>query len=388
MISLHPLTIKSLRKSHPWVTADSYSNNFAKNQFLLELRDPQTKESFGQFLHDPNHPTIKARFWGKSHSSFEDELVRRIEHAVQKRLCLLTERENIVLAYAEADALPGLFITKVGTALLLQFHAFYWEAHLEKVIKALRPFFNQFNIQSAWTQKRIPGSNKKPPQFHGGNQKTEFSINEMDRLFQIKMNQGHDIGIYTDMAEIRKQLSCFVKAKGTMLNLFSYTGAFSLLGLSRNSQVTSVDVSRKYMNWCYENIELNGFDKVLHRPLVNSSVKAIEKLSSEGHQFDFIISDPPSFSSDGKKKMSSFDFYEKKLIQLSELCASEGYMALFLNTHKIKRESFAELINQKLVKRGKFIIKKQLSTSRDCPLLPNFPEGDIVKGILLQRIKA
>jgi 23S rRNA (cytosine1962-C5)-methyltransferase len=372
-IALHPLTIKSITNGHPWITKDSFSEKFPKDKFLINLYDPNSGKYLGQFLNDPEHPQIKARFWSSKKLPFFPELQRKLQESIKKRDHLLKNRDNIYLCFGEADGLPGLFIQKLGPTLLIQYTAFSWEKELRFVCRQFEESYS-----TILTQKRLPGEKKSPPEIFKGTN-SPLIIQEDGIRFKLLFDQGHDIGIYTDMAYIRENLkNYFIKSK-TLLNLFSYTGAFSLMGLKEGMEVTSVDVSKPYMNWLEENIELNQFNGN-HHSIVSPCEKVLKKFETSA-KFDLIICDPPSFSSDRKKAENALTFYKNNLPNMAKCLIPGGHLIIFLNTHSISREKFRSVVRETV---PSLKIIKELSPSQDCPSLKNFPEGDYLKGIIIK----
>jgi 23S rRNA (cytosine1962-C5)-methyltransferase len=375
ILDLHPSTIKSLKNGHPWITKDKYTNYFPDKP-LLKIREAKTGNMLGHFIHDPEHPKIKARFWGKEAILFQKELLKRLWEALEKRRPLLSSRENLYLTFGEVDQLPGLYVQLLGDNLLIGYHAFFWQEHVKDVA---RFFKRKLKVEKIWVQKRLPGEKKEPPTPLRGETTPNFTVKEGELTFNLKLDQGHDIGLYTDMAAIREQLVPYFEKSETILNLFSYTGAFSLMGLKKGKEVTSVDLSKSYMSWLEENIETNGFNIDNHTSMVGPCAKVIKKLDKK---FDLIISDPPSFSTDGKKRTSCLDFYKKELKNLLNLLNDDGHLILFLNTHSINRRKFKNTIRELL---GSEKIIRDLYLSKDCPILKNFPEGDYLKGLIIKK---
>ena len=182
------------------------------------------------------------------------------------------------------------------------------------------------------------------------------------------------------MASIRKKLDGQFKNSKKVLNLFSYTGAFSLQALSHASEATSVDLSGKYMSWLEENVELNGWSE-RHQSIVKSCAKALKE---NKEKYDLVVCDPPSFSSDGKKRESAQDFYKKNWSDLWNSVSDGGKLIVFLNTHKVSRKKFKSLIVDLLRNKGR--ITSDLYLDEDCGTLKGFPEGDYLKGFLIQKI--
>jgi 23S rRNA (cytosine1962-C5)-methyltransferase len=367
---IHLETKRLLKLGHPWITADSYSLKFPKDAAILEIIDQ--KQSLGFFLHDPLHPKIKARFWSNSPPHLDLEIKERLQASLLKRQAMKLSRDNYYLVFAEADRLPGLYIQKLGEVILVQYQSFFWEARKLNITKLL----NELGFDKTWWQARLPAEQKLAP-VNTQNLLNEFVIAENEIKFLLKMDQGHDIGIYSDMSAIREKIKDLFQPQKKLLNLFSYTGAFSLLGLKQGMEVCSVDLSKKYMTWLEQNIELNQLKFSAHQ----SKIVAVDKfLSKTSDHFDLIVCDPPSFSSNKKTRGSSFDFYQEHLEKLYSLLTPNGRLLIFLNTHQLNREKFRKMVQTCL---PKVKIERELGLGEDCPTLSTFPEGDYLKGLVL-----
>lgn len=370
IFDIHLESKRLLKLNHPWITADSYSLKFPQDASILEIMDQ--KISFGFFIHDPKHPKIKARFWSKSLPNFDLDIKERLQSSFLKRDALHVNRDNYYLAFAEADRLPGLYIQKLGKVLLVQYQAFFWENKKNLLTKLL----HELGHDKLWWQARLPGEQKYAP-ITENNLNEEFIIEENNIKFSINMKQGHDIGIYSDMSAIREEIKSYFIPSQKLLNLFSYTGAFSLLGLKQGMQVCSVDLSKKYMSWLETNIEINKFNQNAHQ----AKIGAVDKfLAKNTDLYNLIICDPPSFSSNKKTRGSSFDFYQEQLPKLYSMLEKQGRMIIFLNTHQLNREKFRKMVQTCLPKTK---IEKELGLNEDCPIISTFPEGDYLKGLIL-----
>ena len=200
--------------------------------------------------------------------------------------------------------------------------------------------------------------------------------------------QYYDHGIYTDMSQTRAKLESIIKGSNKVLNLFCYTGAFSLYSLKLGaSEVVSVDLSEKYINWLEENISLNpDIESSKHNSMTCSTLDALGELKSKNREFDFIISDPPSSSSDGNTKSNALNDYQKTLPLITDLLSEGGKALVFLNTHKCSLKKFEDRIKQ-TISRKKLPLKisRRFFLDGDCPSQKGFPEGSYLKGILVEK---
>ncbi len=395
-VALHPETIKHIKLGHPWVTEDSYTKKFPANSFFLLGINANTKKDVGIFLNDPKHKNIKARFWSELpvQLEFEEELAQRIDAAIEKRfkLQLSNQRENYLLINAENDFLPGLLVLLLKEQILVQYYALYWKNLESEIIplikKSFKNYFSEINLKNIWIQERN-FEQKKSIVSTEVSTCSEFELQEYNVNYKIKINENYDYGLYSDMSAIRKQMLPFFSDAKKVLNLFCYTGAFSLFALSKGAtEVISVDLSAKYLSWLEENLAINPqLKKESHFCMNLASEKALLKLKSENKKFDMIICDPPSASSDGDKLSNAFKSYEQLLPMMLDVLEPSGKIFAFLNTHQISWNKFEEKLKQIISStdyKDNVLPGKRFKLSEDYLPIKGFYEGDYLKGIMIE----
>ncbi|GEM_PF-438450 len=404
-VELHPVSLEMIQKGHPHVTLDQFSKNFPRHALLLRSKKGIGKSNLF-LLNDPDHPKIKARVWKfttDTNDSYPDpfkfwgEFIQRLEIGFARR-AKVEGRDCFYLIFGEADRLPGVFIQKLAKTILVQFSAECWVRHLESVLKHLGSVLRSSKIEfdQIVVQERKKGDNVSSDDisylaFNRDGKKTKllkmFSVSEFGVKYEIRFEQL-DCGIYLDMSSIRQKLLQLFNSSKSILNLYSYTGAFSLFALKNGaSSVASVDLSQKYMDWLNHNITLNGdFDKNKHQSNVGAVKDCLDKYVNDKSKFDLIICDPPSFSTDGKKKEQALSGYHKLIPRMEKLLNNGGSLIIFLNTHSVTRKKFEqkilEILQESKLERW-LKIGEQYGMQDDCPLLAGFSEGDYLKGIQL-----
>ena len=169
--------------------------------------------------------------------------------------------------------------------------------------------------------------------------KNEFVVHENDLRFIVNLSDYLDTGLFLDH-RITRQM---VKEQSTgkrVLNLFSYTGSFSVYAVAgKASRVTSVDLSKTYLNWAQRNMDLN-FDDAANHEVIHADVKQYLKTVAE-KRFDLIIMDPPTFSN--SKRMDDFLDIQKDHVELINDCMSilgkEGNLFFSTNYTKFQMEN-------------------------------------------------
>lgn len=394
---VHPVSSKLLRQGHPWITADSFSHRFPKSSEFIVALD-ERRRPMALLLHDPQHRNVKARLWSVKYPfdrealNFSAAVQGRIDLAIEKRREMkeLEGRENFYLVFGEADQLPGLFIQRLGDRILIQFYTAFWNRYKSIIMAAIQDAYPEMKDDQFWFQVRgeTRELQKLPVNAVDPGRRDEFHLSEFGTQYLIRLGSSYDHGLYTDMSSVRFTLQKIMNENSEVLNLYSYTGAYSLWALKLGAKhVVSVDLSPKYIEWLQQNLGMNPeLDPTRHEALTMSVEDALEKLTSAGKKFSLIICDPPSSSSDGDKRTSAIKAYRDLLQKMDRVLASGGVMVIFLNTHQTTAHKFERVILDYLKELNlKYRIALKLGLDQDCPTLKGFPEGSYLKGLVLEK---
>ncbi|MCT4641851.1 MAG: class I SAM-dependent methyltransferase [Bacteriovoracaceae bacterium] len=400
LYEIHPISIKMIQKGNPWVTLDKYSEQFHPNEKFIVASN--RRKPFALLLHDPRHSTVRARLWskegnfGKQIKNFKNDFIARVKEAFKQRKDqkILDKRNNLYLLFGEADRVPGLFIQLLNDQILIQSYTHFWDRYQDIILQTVMNQMKQvFGVEvfkdQIWMQNRADSNEFKAPAkgLDPNLSFKRFEINEFGCKYNVSIGEFYDNGIYTDMAAVREKLEKTFKSSKKVLNLYSYTGAFSVYAMKNGAtKVTSVDLSETYMELLESNIKLNEDMSIgNHTSMISSVSDALNELKDK-ETFDLIICDPPSSSSNGTKRTNALKEYEKMLPKMYHLLEDGGQMVLFLNTHKVSKRKFSEKID-KITADKKLNLKnvKFLSLNSDCPSMPRFAEGSYLKGFILKK---
>lgn len=395
---IHPVSIKLIRQGHPWITADNFSNRFPRHSEFIIATDDR-KRPMALLMHDPNHKNVKARVWStkipfdREAQHFTASIQGRLDLAFEKRAQTpeLKERENFYLVFGEADQLPGLFILKLKDRILIQFYTSFWNRYKSIIQTTVQEVYPEIKDENIWFQLRgetrelqkLPTNSQEP------DRRDEFHLQEFGLHYLVRLGSSYDHGLYTDMSSIRHALKKFVNQDSSVLNLYSYTGAFSLWAMKLGAkEVTSVDLSPKYIEWLQQNLGLNPeLNPAAHEALTMSVDEALDKLKAENKKFNLIICDPPSSSSDGEKRTSAIKAYKDLISKMDQILEPKGKLVVFLNTHQVTNQKFEKTIQENLAElKLSYKLGTRLSLGQDCPTLKGFPEGSYLKGIVLEKL--
>ena len=394
---IHPVSIKLLRQGHPWITADNFSNRFPRqSEFVIATDD--RKRPMALLMHDPYHKNVKARVWStkfpfdREAQHFTASIQGRLDLAFDKRIQQkeLQERENYYLVFGEADQLPGLFILRLKDRVLIQFYTQFWNRYKSIIQTTVQEVYPEIKDENVWFQLRgeTKELQKLPQNSVDQGRRDEFHISEFGIQYLIRLGSSYDHGLYTDMSSIRHTLSKLVKPDSSFLNLYSYTGAFSLWAMKLGAtNVVSVDLSPKYIEWLQQNLALNPeLNHTQHEAMVSSVDDALSQLRKDGKTFDVIVCDPPSSSSDGDKRTSAIKAYKELLQKMDAVLAPKGKLVVFLNTHQVSQEKFDRALKDYFTElKLNYKMSTRLHLGQDCPTLKGFPEGSYLKGLILEK---
>ncbi len=202
-------------------------------------------------------------------------------------------------------------------------------------------------IRGVYDIDRFNSSQKAQNYRHAGGKISPdfFEIEEGGLRFLCSFNHGQNAGFFIDNRGNREFIARFSKGRA-VLNLFSYTGALSVVAAgSGASSVITVDLSRSYNEWARENLKLNGFMEAAGKVLTFDAMDYMRFCLKKGYKFDFIILDPPSFAlSLDKKPFSTLKNYKELLLAAYAVLSPGGMIAAICNTAGYKRSDFKEMI--------------------------------------------
>jgi 23S rRNA (cytosine1962-C5)-methyltransferase/23S rRNA (guanine2445-N2)-methyltransferase / 23S rRNA (guanine2069-N7)-methyltransferase len=172
-----------------------------------------------------------------------------------------------------------------------------------------------------------------------------FTVNEPPFQFWVNLERYLDTGLFLDHRPLRQFLLGNCSGK-KVLNLFCYTASLSVAAAKGGATVTSIDMSRTYLDWGVENFALNDLDPKEHKFLQADVLKELPLMIEAGVKFDLILLDPPSFSN-SKRMEDDLDIERDHPLMVRDcmkLLAPHG--VLYFSTNKRKFELHPILSSQ------------------------------------------
>jgi 23S rRNA (cytosine1962-C5)-methyltransferase len=374
---------------HPWVIADSYTKRWPAGEAgdLLELTDASGR-FLATALFDPKD-RIVARVLSRARISLDREwLKKRLECA----LALRTEHADLAgtnayrLVNGEGDGLAGLTVERYGDFLMVQIYCAGWRRHLKLVTQALQELLRPAGIyEKSRPQKtrelESAGDDKKYGVLLAGRRAPEpLLVLENGLTFQVSLERGLNTGLFLDQRKNRRDLAGRVRGK-RVLNLFSYTGAFSVAAAAAGaSQVTSVDASSGYMEIARANFSANRLDPKGHEFVVGDCRGVLEEMLGRKACYDVIIMDPPSFSTTSKSRFTTLGGTSDLVAAALKLLRTGGVLIASSNHQKVDLADYLKELRRGALQAGSSLQVITLAGQReDFPYPVTFPEGRYLK---------
>lgn len=290
------------------------------------------------------------------------------------------------LIHAEGDSLPGLVADWYAGNLVLQAHSvgmhrlFPLFTHLLQELLAPLGLVSIFDKSSA----TLPGTITVTDGFLFGSQSQEWEVSENALRMIINPFEGQKTGFFIDQRENRALVASLAK-DCRVLNCFGYTGGFSLAALKGGaSYVETVDISRKAIDLCNRNVQLNFPDGAPHKGTV---ADVLHFFQTPSPVFDFIILDPPAFAKNHRALQQGLKGYRKINQAALENIADGGLLMTFSCSQAVSKEDFQTMVftaASNAHRRLRLRIVRQLPHAPDHPVSIFHPEGEYLKGLLLQ----
>lgn len=244
-------------------------------------------------------------------------------------------------AYRVADGSPwpGVFIDALADRLLVSLRDTGLPGGLHDMLRETGlPVF---------VKRLDKGVKEAPAQLCGPTLPLRFTIEENGLKYLMDMGAGYSQGIFLDQRDHRAELRRRCKRGISVLNTFSYTGAFSVCAAKAGAVTTSLDLAQPCLSWCRTNMELNGIDPSAHYFCKGDTLHWLARFARQGRRFDAIVLDPPTFSRDEKGRVWRVERDYGRLVSLAMGClAPHGFLLCTTNCRKLPHSAFLRQVQR------------------------------------------
>lgn len=382
-IQLKPGKERALERFHPWVFSGALAGNLdsIEDGTVVNLTDRNGKIHATGF-YSPSSIAVRILAFGpaKINGDFFKQGVEK-SFLLRKKLNLPDEKTNCYrLLHGEGDGFPGLVTDVYDHTAVIQCHTKGYLKFLPEIAEAIKSGSNGKIKFVYHKSKEILGQKQlEADGFIGEKGQEEIVVLEHGNQFKINFVTGQKTGFFLDQRENRKLLEAFSAGK-KVLNTFSYSGGFSVYALRAGAkEVVSVDISKKAIQLCEENIALNGFTN--HNALVADVVDHIREV---GNDYDVIVLDPPAFAKHLSAKHKAVIGYKRINAEAIQKVKTGGIIFTFSCSQAVDRNLFESTIMAAAIEaKRKVQILHHLNQPADHPINIFHPEGNYLKGLVI-----
>ncbi len=385
---------QSLKRFHPWVFSGAVKR--------IEGGDPaegdvvEVYSSGGEYLGCGHYQigSITVRILSFNKETIDSDFwYRAIKGAYDARCTLgLVGSDNTTtyrLVHGEGDFLPGLIIDIYGNTAVLQAHSAGMFLSKDAIAEALKrvygsaleaiydksegtaPFKAGLPLKDGYIYRKVGAGTDAQAVLENGNK------------FLVNWVEGQKTGFFLDQRDNRALVKKYSVGKN-VLNLFCYTGGFSIYALSGGAaHVDSVDSSRKAMDMVERNVELNGFKEgVDHTSYCEDAIEFMRKC--EGGKYDLMIVDPPAFAKHRGALDNALRAYKRLNALAIEKVKPGGVVFTYSCSQVVDKQNFALAVFSAAAQTGRRVrILHRLTQPADHPVNIYHPEGEYLKGLVL-----
>lgn len=352
-------------------------------------------------LVDENHTFIGKGYYGKQNKGYgwvltynEAEKIdqsffeRKIKAALNKRASFFKEPETTAFRVfnAEGDGIGGLTIDYFDGYYLINWYSEGIYTYNEYVLASLR---NLVDYKAIYQKKRFQtdGNVIEEDGFVEG-ERGQFPIivKENGVNLAVYLNEEAMVGVFLDQRDVRRTIrDKYAKGK-TVLNTFSYTGAFSIFAaLGGASKTTSVDLANRSLPRTIEQYSVNGIDDKAHDIIVEDVFHYFKYAGKKKLKFDLVILDPPSFARSKKFTFSAEKDYKNLLKEAIAITENNGVIVASTNCASFDMKKFKGFIDAAFKESNKkYTIEEEFSLPQDFSTIKQFKEGNYLKVVFIK----
>jgi 23S rRNA (cytosine1962-C5)-methyltransferase len=311
---------------------------------------------------------------GLIHFEIKPEFERHWRHAMLDSFISRSETNAFRLSHGATDLTPGFYLEALGDYVLAQQdHALDSRAQTPDGYRGAYFKLLTRHVRGAKVKE------SSPKHVHGQIAPEFFVVRENGVKFELSFNEGYSVGLFLDQRDNRRRfLTGHVAAdfglqtsdaRLEVLNTFAYTCGFSVCAALGGARTTSLDLSKKYLEWGKRNFVLNGLDPAQHDFIYGDTFDWLRRLVKKGRAFDVIILDPPTFSQSKESGVFRAEKDYGKLVTAALAALKPGGVLLAsTNAAELPPEDFLADVSAAIRAAGRKILQQQY-----VPQPPDFP---------------
>jgi len=385
--------VKDYKNGYPLISKESIVNSkdFINEGTIINLIDERNgfigkgyygkqNKGLGWILSLKEHEKIGPKF-------FEDKIKQAIEG--RQQFYNSSDTTAFRVFNGEGDGIGGLTIDFFDGFYLISWYSEGIYQFKDWVIQAIK---NIVEFKGIYQKKRFDtkGQYIEEDDFVTG-ERGQFPIivKENGVNFAIYLNDGAMVGVFLDQREVRKLIRDKYAYDKTVLNTFSYTGAFSVFAaVGGASKTTSVDLANRSLDKTKEQFKINGIDPTTESIVVEDVFHYFKYAVKKNLLFDMVILDPPSFARSKKHTFSAEKDYTNLLKEAITITENDGVIVASTNCSTFGMNKFKGFIDTAFKELGgQYKLMEEFSLPNDFKTTKQFKEGNYLKVVFIRKIK-
>ncbi len=385
---------KSLLRHHPWIFSGAVEKiTGSPSEGAIVDVCAHNGHFIGRGYYSSKSQITVRVLTFKADEAVDEVFIRNIvmrASGMRTRAGAVLSSDSYRLIFSESDGLPGVIVDKYGDYLVCQFSTAGSEKLKPLIVSALndiiqpKGIYDRSDVDSRSHEGLKPEKGlllgAEPPEF------VQIVENGIQLLVDIR--NGHKTGFYLDQRESRRRLGEWIEGAGEVLNVFSYTGGFSISALKAGAGcVTNIDSSQGALNLCAQNVGLNGIDSAKSINITGDAFRVLREMSAEGRQFDIIVLDPPKFADSKAQVMKACRGYKDINMVALRILKPGGRLFTFSCSGLLEADLFQKIVaDAALDAKCSLQFVERLSQPCDHPIHSAFPESAYLKGFVCVKI--
>lgn len=385
-ITVRTKAAKKLRAGYPLLVAEDLNSPFSEDDFAQFFDEKGQALGIG-YLSKQN----KGVGWLLDSSSVKIDHHFYVEKFVNARALRATfYQDELTNAFrlfnGEGDGLGGLTIDFYNGFAVFSWYNQFIYSQKKAIVKAFQVVFP--DIKGAYEKLRFSEAALESQHIFGQEAAEPLLVMENGVTYATYLNEGLMTGIFLDQKNVRGALAGGLSTGKTLLNMFSYTGAFSVAAaFGGSSQTTSVDLAKRSLDKTREQFLVNGIEPESQKIYVMDVFGYFNYAKKKELTYDMIVLDPPSFARNGKKTFSVAKNYGDLVKEAVEILENNGTLIASTNAANVSDKKFRQMIEEALKNKGvKFTVFQEEKLPADFHIADSFPEGNYLK-VLFIKIK-
>jgi 23S rRNA (cytosine1962-C5)-methyltransferase len=383
---------RHLRAGHPWVfrraiqaaprglPAGAIVDVVEGDRFVARgYLDPHSAITVRVLTRDPGE-AVDGAFWR-----------RRVARALALRRELVRGTTGYRLVHGEGDGLPGVVADRYADFAVLKLYSAGLTPHRPAIVEALRA--EAEGLTGVYGRDEIPrddddeGGAPAGRVLWGAEPPARIRVDEHGMALLVDVRRGQKTGTFLDQRENRALVRSLAAGRAEALNLFAYTGGFSVAAaLGGTGHVVSVDQDRDAMALARENFRANGLDPADHAFAAGDAFDLLAAYRKEGRRFDLVVCDPPAFAKSQKAVEGALSGYAALNRSALQVLAPGGLLLTASCSARVSAEQFADAVKEAAQKaRVELAVVAETRQPPDHPVSLQFREGRYLKAMVLRR---